>query len=139
MAGKWSPVFKARDPRNPDRGQWTVGVAPAHFQKLRVAGDEARLARLILVREVLEGGTTHLYEGWCRPDMDDDCFVYVGRPQRDFRSLSIETPSPKGHAFLVFILRGGTTDLWTWRPCPVGQEQSILGSGAKLVWELKKT
>ena len=110
---RWLLTFHAIDPTALDK-RWKTGIPERLFQHIRNHGHEKAIARLVLVREVLEGGTGALYRGWSRPDKEDS-FVYVGRPSRDFKSLSIETPAPKEMGFLVFVLPDGTIDEWTWR------------------------
>ncbi len=132
MATRWLIPFKARDPRSPDDGFWDVGLPEWHYRMLQNKGHECPLARLILVKEVLAVETTHIYEGWGRPDKDD-CFVYAGAPDRDYRSLTIDIPAPKGMLFLVFVLPDGTVDDWGWRQTndngdPLGMEKG------RLIW-----
>jgi len=67
MDTRWLFTFEARDPKNPEDDQWKVGLPERLYRKLQINSHDKALARLRLVREVLQGGTTHLYEGWCRP------------------------------------------------------------------------
>jgi hypothetical protein len=128
---RWYLPFKTIDPHEPGKKKWNVGVEEAHFNRLRHQGHEAPLARLKLVEEVLEGGITSIYQGWLRPGKED-CYVYVGSPDLDYKSLTITTPAPPNMAFLVFILPDGTIKDWTWRPLVDGENRPE-GMG-DLIW-----
>ncbi|HVA47426.1 MAG TPA: hypothetical protein VNH11_13740 [Pirellulales bacterium] len=139
MSTRWSVTFQAICPDNPTKKTWDVGVAERFFSLLRTQGDTAKLARLLLVQEVLEpGGTERLYQGWSRADTDD-CFVYVGLPKHDMKSLTIETPPPVAMLFLVFVQPDGTIDHWTWRPC--SEDDPMCPSDVKgtLIWPQNQT
>ena len=110
---RWLIPFRAIDPKNVD-GHWSVGVTAQHYRYIQHHGHEKQAARLLLVKEVLEGGTVNLYKGWCRPEREN-CFVYEGHPTRDYKSLTIDTPAKAGMVFLVFVLPDGEIDEWTWR------------------------
>lgn len=129
---RWLLPFQAIDPSNVDQS-WEVGVSERLFRKIQNHGHEKALARLRLVHEVLEGGTQLLFRGWSRPDKDD-CFVYAGCPSRDYKSLTIDTPAPKGMMFLVFVLPDGTIDEWTWRPFAEGEKDRPDGVTGELIW-----
>jgi hypothetical protein len=131
---RWLLTFEAIDPANVDH-HWETGIPERLYRWLQNHGHEKALARLILVREVLSGGTLRIYKGWSRPGKHD-CFVYVGRPRRDFKSLSIATPAPKGMVFLVFVLPDGTIDEWTWRPSAEDEENRPHGVTGELIWSL---
>lgn len=134
MKKRWPVTFEAIDPGEPDHGMWEVGIAEWRLRLLRTRGHESKLAQLLLVRDILEpGGTERIYEGWSRPDKDD-CFVYVGRPVRNRKSLTIETPAPKNMLFLAFVLPDGTIDDWSWRPCSVDDPTSPSGVTGTLLW-----
>ena len=142
MGTRWFASFKALDPRTiGNDGLWEVGISERRFKALQHAGHEAPLARLQLVQEVLQGGTDELWEGWSRPGKEEDCYVYVGSPDRDYRSLTIELPAPPGMAFLVFVLKDGTIDEWTWRPLSEDTKKGKHPDGIKgqLLWPLPKT
>jgi hypothetical protein len=53
-------------------------------------------------------------KGWKREGYED-AVIYVGRPTRDFRSITIETPPPKDKVFMVFATHGNhfISD-WRW-------------------------
>ena len=140
MPTRWFFSLEAVDPRNPADSRWTVGVPEWLYRVKQRKGDERAIARLRLVREVLQGGTVSLYEGWSRPGKDDCCYVYVGKPDRDLKSPSIVTPPPKGMLFLVFILPDGTVDEWIWRHHSEqeGEEDIPMGVNGRLLWSLKK-
>ena len=131
---RWQVTFDAIDPRAPDK-HWQTGIPERLVRHIRNHGHEKALARLLLVKEVLEGGTIAIYEGWSRPDKED-CFVYVGAPSRDRRSLTIDTPAPKSMGFLVFVLPDGTIDEWTWRRLDEEGEYRPNGVTGELIWSL---
>lgn len=137
MASRWVPqlTFRAIDPRNFGE-HWKVGVPPWLFD-LHVKHDhEKELGRLLLVRDVLEDDSSEIYEGWCRPGKDG-CYAYAGHPNRDFKSLTIQTPPPPNMSFVVFILTDGSIDLWTWRPIERGgAPEEITG---RLIWPLNQS
>lgn len=118
---------------------WSVGVPPKLFEMHQKYGHKKELARLVLVREVLEEDTREIYEGRKRQGMDD-CFVYSGRPSRDFRSVTlgstIETPAPTDMEFLVFVLPSGSIDHWRWQPTDEGRPKETKG---KLIWPLNRS
>jgi len=135
---RWLLTFHAIDPAALDK-RWETGVPEWLYRHFRNQGHEKAIARLLLVREVLEGGTIDLYGGWSRPDKED-CFVYVGCPNRDFKSLTIETPAPKKMGkkmgFLVFVLPDGTIDEWTWRLLDEEGGNRPIGVTGELIWSL---
>ncbi|MBW3598484.1 MAG: hypothetical protein KY475_14585 [Planctomycetes bacterium] len=110
---RWKYPFVTRSPDDPDNSTWEVGIEHRDYESLQKGKDQARFARIILVKAVLDDPTL-IIRGWTRPDKGD-CFAYAGEPKMDYRSLSIEVPPPPGQLFLVFILPSGTIDLWTWR------------------------
>jgi hypothetical protein len=110
---RWRYTFSARMPQNPAE-TWQVGVDQGKVDLIRAKGHEQKYCRLTLVEATL-ADTRLIVRGWCRPGKDD-CFIYVGRPSRDFRSASIEVPPPPRMVFLVFVLADGTIDDWAWRP-----------------------
>jgi len=129
---RWLLSFEAIHPTDPSK-YWETGVPERLYKELQNHGHEKAMARLLLVREVLLEGALHIYGGWCRPDKED-CWVYVGRPNRDLKSLSIETPAPKGMVFLVFVLSDGTIDEWTWRGQAEEGEDKPDGITGELIW-----
>ena len=131
---RWLHSFQAINPKTPPE-RWEVGVPEGLFRKLRQHGHTRKISRLILVDEVLSKGTIRIHGGWCRPDKDD-CFVYEGRPERDYRGIEIETPAPPNMAFLVFVLPCGTIDDWTWRLLTDDNKLPKDMSG-KIIWEPK--
>ncbi len=88
--------------------------------------DKVYAARARLVQETLEGGTEFVFAGWGRNGTDGG-FTYVGKPERDLRSLTVETPPPKNQVFLIFILDDGTIDFWTWREWSNGRPVGVSG------------
>jgi hypothetical protein len=134
---RWLLTFRAMDPTNVDN-QWEVGVSEGLYRYLQNNGHEKAIARLLLVRDVLEGGTTSIYRGWSWPDKDE-CFVYEGRPSRDYKSLTIDTPAPKRMVFLVFVLPDGAIDDWTWRPVAEEGENRPDGIAGELVWSVNRS
>src|ERR1700735_115570 len=100
MAHRWLLQFDAVDPKNIEQ-TWETGITEVLFRKIQRSGHEARLARIELIEDVLgREGIRKIYSGWSRPDKDD-CFVFVGRPDHDHRSLTIHVPPPPKMAFLV--------------------------------------
>lgn len=102
MSG-WKYEMNAVCPQSASGGRWTIGVSPKDIQRLQSNGHITKLARLGLVKEVAEDPAI-IVQGWDRPDQEQ-CFVYVGYPDKDFRSGTIETPSlaPVNCCFLVFV------------------------------------
>ena len=129
---RWLLEFDAINPTNVDR-KWKTGVQEQHYNQLRHYGHEKAVARLLLVKEVLSGGTTHIYKGWSRQGTDEH-FIYAGRPAHDYKSLSIETPAPPNMVFLVFVLDDGTIDDWNWRPLAEDEEDRPQGVTGELIW-----
>ncbi|HVX15307.1 MAG TPA: hypothetical protein VHC22_29225 [Pirellulales bacterium] len=138
MKTRWIVTFKAIDPRNPTK-TWEVGLFERRLKMMVQQGHDAKLAQLKLVEEILEkGGTERLYGGWSRAETDD-CFVYVGRPNHNWTSLTIETPAPKGCLFLVFVLPDGTIADWTWRQCSEDDPSCPSGVTGELLWPPNQT
>lgn len=133
MSTRWIVDFEAIDPQNPNERRWKTGIRPAHFRMLQQHSHEKSMARLVLIQKVLQGGTTHLYEGWNRPDRES-CYVYIGKPNRDYVSLTIDVPAPPRMVFAVFVLPDGTIDEWNWR----NEEEngSPKGITGRLLWSL---
>ena len=128
------PFNEAIDP-NDLRGTWKTGIPEWLYKEVQIHGHEAKHARIAVIDEVLtRNGTIRLYRGWSRPGKDD-CFVYVGQPEQDHRSLTIHTPAPKGMVFLVFVLTDGTIDDWGWRPAKPGQTEPE-GVSGELIWQV---
>lgn len=111
--GRWKLPFSAASPDAPEDETWEVGIHDSTYRHIVENSHSTRLARIILVKEVLESPTA-LIQGWSRPGKED-CWVYIGRPARDYRSPRIDVPAPPGKLFLVFVLPDGTVDHWTWR------------------------
>ena len=107
----WIITFSAKRPGSDD--PWTTGVTFAKFGALTDNGDLCRAARLKLVPEVLANPES-IHNGWNRPGTEE-CYIYIGHPASDWRSPTIETPPPKGHAFIVCVLPDGQIDYWGWR------------------------
>lgn len=129
---RWLLPFDAMDPKDPEK-TWKTGITQDLYRKIQRQGHEARLARIELIEEVLSrDGVKRIYGGWSRPDKDD-CFVYVGRPDRDHRSLTTHVPPPPNMVFLVFVLGGGTIDEWNWRPAQSGTLEPD-GVHGELLW-----
>jgi hypothetical protein len=128
---RWYLTFKAKDPRNL-KGHWETGIHEADFKRIRLFGHASRVARIQLVQYVLEEDTQLIFRGWSRPDKED-CYVYAGRPDRDYRALNIETPPPPEMMFLVFVLPDGIIDDWNWRPSRV-QKGMPDGVNGELIW-----
>jgi hypothetical protein len=129
---RWLIPFETISPRNPSE-KWGVGVQESHYKRLCRQGHETPRARLLLVQMVLADPLS-IFEGWSRPDKED-CYVYVGNPQTDYRSLTIQTSAPPNSLFLVFILADGTIDLWNWRACAPGSDSIPEDVKGKLIWQ----
>lgn len=127
MGTRWIIDFDARLPSNADGDTWKVGISQAKFVNLQKYGHEARFVRLRLVEEVFND-TYAIFEGWSRPDTDG-CFVYAGKPGRDYQRKGIQTPAPPGMIFLVFVLSDGTIDDWNWRP--INSQDPTIPDGIK--------
>jgi len=57
---------------------------------------------------------TMVLKGWKREGYEN-ALIYVGRPDRDFRNTTIETPPPPGMVFLVFVTPDTfTISDWRW-------------------------
>lgn len=110
---KWMVDISAIDPNDTDGERWKIGIHEKFIMTLAKNGHEQKLARLNCVKQVLED-TRLIVQGWSRPDKDE-CFVYCGLPDKDFKSRTIEVPPPPGMLFLVFVLPDGTIDDWVWR------------------------
>ncbi len=134
---RWLLSFEAIHPTERDK-TWETGVPERLYRELQNHGHEKAMGRLLLVREVLLEGARHIYGGWSRPDKDD-CWVYVGCPNRDLKSLTIETPPPRGMVFLVFVLPDGTIDEWTWRRRAEEGEGRPEGITGELIWSLNQS
>ncbi len=134
MGTRWKIEFEARLPSNPDQETWKVGIAPSLVETLQKQGHAVKQARILLVRDVL-GDTRGIFQGWSRPDTDD-CFVYAGNPEHDYRSLSIEVPPQPNMIFLVFVLRDGTIDDWNWRRRDPEDPTIPTGITGRRIWPL---
>ena len=77
--------------------------------------DKVRLGRLVLAKEVVQDPIV-VFVGLERPNTDDG-LCYCGRPKRDFRGPSIETPAPPSMVFCVFTQSSGKMIGWRWEPC----------------------
>jgi hypothetical protein len=139
MTTRWIVSFQAVDPNNPD-GFWEVGVPPWLYKVHQNKGKESALSRLLLVGEVLQGGTIQLRRGWSRPGKDEDCYAYIGKPKRDYPSAQIDLPAPPGKVFVVFVLKDGAIDEWTWRNEVEDKGEFVNPDGVKgeLIWPLNK-
>jgi hypothetical protein len=99
-----SPKFwtiDALDPSDPSGcGVITLKLSYGHTDGLRSKRLDARYSRIMLIPEVVRHPTMVL-RGWKREGYED-ALIFVGRPTKDFRSSSIETPPPKNMVFMVF-------------------------------------
>lgn len=112
-----SPKFwtiEALDPEDPT-GCRTVNLrlSYAHTDGLAAKRLDAKYARIMLIPEVVKRPTMVL-KGWKREGFED-AIIYVGRPGRDLRSPTIETPPPRDKVFLVFAtpVNHSISD-WRW-------------------------
>jgi hypothetical protein len=129
---RWQIQFVTISPRDLN-GVWEVGVSEAYIKCLRNQGHETPLVRILLVGQSLEHPIS-IFEGWSRPEKED-CYVYVGNPESDYRSATIQTPAPPNSLFLVFILPDGTIDHWTWRSRAPGSTIIPEDVKGKLIWQ----
>lgn len=94
-------------------GTIELRLSYAHTEGLGRKRLDPRYARLMLVPEVVQCPTIVL-KGWQREGYED-ALIYVGKPSKDFRSPTIETPPPKGMVFLVFVTpHTYTISDWRW-------------------------
>ncbi len=107
-------TIEALDPWDPSGcSTITLKLSYAHTEGLRTRRLDARFARIMLIPEVVKQPTIVL-KGWNREGFED-ALIYVGRPARDYRSPSIETPPPKNQVFLVFVTPGERViSDWRW-------------------------
>ena len=108
----------------------------AHTDGLRLARLDARYARIMLIPEVVRQPIMVL-QGWRREGYED-ALIYVGRPSKDFRSPTIETPPPKNMVFLVFVTPESRSIAdWRWEPAdPADPDapENMLGRCGKVLW-----
>lgn len=60
---RWKLEFDAIDPNNLE-GRWKTGIHEKHYNAIRRYGHENKVARIMLVNEVLQNETNHLFRGW---------------------------------------------------------------------------
>jgi len=125
-------IFTVRAVAPGSDGSVEVGVSEKHFRLLQQNGDHLAIGRLRLAKEVLEDPIC-IVQGWDR-QRTEECRIYVGRPKRDYRSSKIDIPAPPGMLFLVFVLPGGTIDVWTWRPCEPDNPDFPQGVKGEVIW-----
>lgn len=134
MATRWVITFNAIDPKNPGKS-WRIGIPEGAYRVRQRKGHEAPLARILLIGEVIEGGTDQIYGGWSRPGKDEGCYVYVGYPSCDCPSPQIQLPPVPNHCFCVFVLPDGSIDDWTWRRVITeGDDSRPQGVSGELIW-----
>lgn len=133
MVSRWRIEFDARSPIGSEGDTWKVGIAPAQLDALQTNNHTVKQMRIMLVEGVLSDPDA-IFAGWSRPDTGD-CYVYAGKPDRDYRGMGIETPPPRGMMFLVFVLRDGTIDDWNWRKVQADNPDLPEGlEGNKKLW-----
>jgi hypothetical protein len=118
-------------PVNPPYDTWEVGVPRWKINTLGDKNHESKLARMLLLEQVV-GEPDLIIKGWDRLGKDG-CYVYVGRPSRDYTRPRVNAPAPPGQVFLVFVLPDGTIDDWAWRP--VDEQGNPEGVGGETVWQ----
>jgi hypothetical protein len=132
--GRWKFSCEARDPKQPTTSTWEVGILERKYLLIRDKGHEVRLARMLLAAEVVQDPIS-IYAGWSRPGRES-CIVYVGKPTRDYQSITIQRPAPPGMLFLVFVMEDGSIDDWTWREATAGDPDVPNGVAGTLIWPL---
>jgi hypothetical protein len=133
---RWAFSCEAVDPINPNE-TWEVGILTWKLELLARNGHLHKLGRAVLVKAVVSDPIC-IIKGWDRPG-HESCFVYVGKPNKDYRSATIEVPPPKGQLFVAFVLPDGTVDDWAWRPVSefdTSRPEGILGD---VLWPLPTT
>lgn len=118
-------------PVSPGTKTWEIGIKESQYRTIQKNSHEHRLARLQLAKLVCEH-PDQIYRGWNRIGTED-CYVYVGSPEVDFRSMRIEVPAPPNSCFLVFVLADGTIDDWVWRQ--LDEAGNPLDLTEELIWE----
>jgi hypothetical protein len=127
---KWRFTIEAQLPTDPSQ-TWECGISRAKIDRMVANSDEVWLARLVLVKGVLES-PTRIIQGWGRDK--EACLVYIGRPASDYRKAGIETPVKRGMLFAVFVLDGGPIDHWTWR-LPTAEDPDMPdGMKGEIIW-----
>ena len=131
---RWFLPFTSIDPKNLE-DTWEIGILQNHYNAIRIHGHEKQIARIVCVDEVLADPAS-LFRGWNRPDKDN-CFVYAGFPENDFKSLTISTSRPRNMIFLVFVLEDGTINDWNWREIDADAPMQPMGINGELIWTKK--
>jgi hypothetical protein len=127
---KWGYACQAFNPES--KSTRAVGIKGNVIQTLVKQGHVAKLARLALVKEVLKE-PVKIVEGWNRPNTDKH-LVYIGNPDKDYRSGSIVTPPPPDLDFVVYIMEDGTIDDWNWRKSGGSDSELPEGIEGVLKW-----
>lgn len=136
MAARWVLTFEAVNPNDPDK-TWRIGIPEWLYRVHQRKGHEAALAHILLIAEVIEGGSYQIFRGWSRPGKDEGCHMYVGYPSCDRPSLQIQLPPIPNHCFCVFVLPDGSIDNWTWRRAIAeGDDSRPQGVSGELIWPL---
>ena len=137
--GRWKFEFSAKDPENLD-DTWQVGITEEQYRRICNQGHEKAQARIILIKEVMDFPVA-LIQGWGRQGMDEDCFIYIGKPKEDYHKLAptIRVPAPPGMVFLVFVLPSGRIDEWMWRHHAEGNISEPNGVKGEIIWQPNQT
>ena len=106
-------TIEALDPDDPTGCRTvTLRLNYAHTH-CSAAGLDARFARMMLIPEVVRHPIMVL-KGWKREGYED-AIIYVGRPPKDYRSTTIETPPPRDKVFMVFATPDNhSISDWRW-------------------------
>lgn len=135
METRFRLSLHAIDPKAPDGHRRHVGITHRLVQCLLTNSHTTKLARIALVNFVLDSqNTLRIFGGWCRPGQDD-CYVYTGRPEVDYRNAGIEIPPPPGQVFCVFVTAGGEISDWRWAICDPMDEGSPRDKHGALIWK----
>ena len=111
---------------------WKTGIHYKKYDLISRNSHDAKHARLKLVRTAM-AFPLRILKGWNRIGHDGE-YVYVSKPEVDYRSWTVEVPAPKGMYFLVFVEVDGTIDDWAWRAEDVNDPDLPKDTGKEVVF-----